>query len=148
MVLTIIGLLYILNGIAIYYQASFNSYLFVGFIFGLYLFACLVCEVEYKQWYIEPKNFSIFKFIRVVFLPSIIGAIFLNIFLPDLTINYELRDIMLISRDILESFIFDQSGMVLFLPLILGIFFYFGIVFVVQWYLIIIYKLTIIPFLN
>lgn len=137
MVLTIIGLLYILNGIVFYYQSSLNSYLFVGFILGLYLFACLICDVDYKEWYIEPKSFNILKFIRVVFLPSFIGAILLNIAFPDLTINYALRDIMLISRDVLESFVLEQSDMILFLPLIIGVVFYFGIVFVVQWYLII-----------
>jgi len=143
-ILTISALLYITNGIMFYYQFSNSSIIGSSFIFGLYIFACMVSNHKYDNYILEPKSFNFKKFVKIIFMPSIILSIITKIIYPEITNNFSIEEMIIFSENNI-NILLKQEDIFWILPLVLGVFSYFFINFIIYWYLVILWNLLILP---
>jgi len=120
-VLTIIGLLYIVNVIILYYNASTLSIFLGSSLIGLYLFACMISKNRYDNFMVEPREISFTKFIKIVFLPSILFSSIFGFFFSNIIDEYSIIDIINIAYGSLDIFIKHSNEFILILPLFIGI---------------------------
>ena len=86
-ILTIFTLLFIVNFLILYFGATTQSIFACSSIIGLYIFACMISKLEYDYFMVNPVEIDLFKFIKVIFLPSIIFTIIMSIFFQILLKN-------------------------------------------------------------
>lgn len=143
-ILTITALLYITNSIMFYYQFSNSSIIGSSFIFGLYIFACMVSNHKYDNYILAPKSFSFKKFVKIIFMPSIILSIITKVIYPEITISFSIEEMIIFGENNL-NILLKQENIFWILPLVLGVFSYFFINFIIYWYLVILWNLLILP---
>jgi uncharacterized MnhB-related membrane protein len=142
--LTIIALLYFTNGMMFYYEYSKISIIISSFIFGLYIFSCMISNNQYDNYLLQPKSFNFKKFIKVIFMPSIILGSVTSIVYPDIINHFSLQGIMTFI-EYNFTILIKQEDILWILPLIFGIFFYFLINFIIYWYFVLLLNIFILP---